>query len=78
MGESTLAAIADSDETKPADPPLDEASCDAAKSATRRWWEVWYDWEDGVCKCWGWNGEEETWMTVTDEVHSRNWDGARC
>ena len=78
MGESTLAAITDSDEKKPADPPLDEASCDAAKSATKRWWEVWYDWEDGVCKCWGWNGEEETWMTVTDEVHSRNWDGARC
>ena len=77
MGESTLAAITGQAEMAD-DPPLDEASCDAAKSATKRWWEVWYDWEDGVCKCWGWNGKQETWMTVTNEVNSRNWDGARC
>ena len=43
---------------KQTDAPLDEASCDAAKSNTRRWWEVWYDWEDGVCKCWGWDGKQ--------------------
>ena len=74
MGESTLAAITDSDEKKPADPPLDEYSCNAAKSATRRWWEVWYDWEDGKCLCWGWNKEnnKEQWFEVTKERHSRS------
>ena len=58
--------------------PLDETSCDAAKSATRRWWDVWYDWEDGACWCWGWDGHEETWMTVTNEVNSNRKTGARC
>ena len=72
MGEGTLAAI--TAERKPADPPLDEYSCDAAKSATRRWWEVWYDWEDGKCWCWGFNAEnnEEEWFVVTEDIHSRS------
>ena len=58
--------------------PLDEAACDAAKSDTRRWWEVWYDWEDDVCKCWGWTGEEEDWITVTRDVNANSRSGARC